>query len=267
MNQPANQPAAGQPTNTEKESASRVRLRPVPRPPLVAPSRRPPAHPLKPSPSPPPQRSPLLCEGGGGLLRERTRIGVPLGYRPSTTAQNGDAPAWDACVRRAVPMTPHSPLAGRVRGAHGARGCQRPGRHLGRGRRLGLRRHLTPSGRREVTPSRVSTQPRSRSTRSRSFRAGWIRQLTRPETLQTCRNLRGTHCPSTQRRQKRTTAHKVVVQSVSSSSLCVTAPAPALHPNPYLQALHPPPLTHFQTLPAADRPHVTHRLSVGALPN
>ena len=72
--------------------------------------------------------------------------------------------------------------------------------------------------------------------RARPFRTGWIRQLTRPETQQTC--LRG----STQRRQKRTSAHKVVVLSVSSSSLCVTAPAPALHPNPYVQALHPPPL-------------------------
>lgn len=193
--------------------------------------------------------------------------GVPLGLPTLRNSPEMVTPLRDACVRPAASTPPRAPLAGRVRGAHGARGCQRPGRHLGRGRRLGLRRHLTPSGRREVTPSRVSTQPRSRSTRSRSFRAGWIRQLTRPETLQTCRNLRGTHCPSTQRRQKRTTAHKVVVQSVSSSSLCVTAPAPALHPNPYLQALHPPPLTHFQTLPAADRPHVTHRLSVGALPN
>ena len=145
-------------------------------------------------------------------------------------------PLRDACVRPAASTPPRAPLAGRVRGAHGARGCQRPGRHLGRGRRLGLRRHLTSIGHREVTPSRVSTQPRRRSTCRRPFRTGWIRQLTRPETQQTC--LRGTQ----RRRQKGTSAHKVVVLSVSSSSLCVTAPAPALHPNPYVQALHPPPL-------------------------
>ena len=69
-------------------------------------------------------------------------------------------------MRPAASTLPRAPLAGRVRGAHGARGCQRPGRHLGRGRRLGLRRHLTSSGRREVTPSRVTTQPRRRSTRT-----------------------------------------------------------------------------------------------------
>jgi hypothetical protein len=163
----------------------------------------------------------------------------------------------------AVTSPCRSPLAGRLRGAHGARGCERPGRHLGRGRRLGLRRHLTPSGRREVTP--VSAQPRHLSNtntppfhRKRSFRAGWIRQLTRPEAQQTCRNLRGTH-----RRQKRTSAHKVVVLSVSSSSLCVAAPAPALHPNPYVQALRPPPLTHFQTLRPVVDPAACHATSLG----
>ena len=55
---------------------------------------------------------------------------------------------------------PAPPLA--VRGSHGARVCERPGRHPGRGRRLGLRRDLAPSGRgpREVTPPPL-TSPRN----------------------------------------------------------------------------------------------------------
>ena len=54
--------------------------------------------------------------------------------------------------------------------------------------------------------------------------AGWLRQSPRlrdPVRQLICPNLRGTHrCPSKQRRQIRTSAHKVVL-SVSTSSLCV----------------------------------------------